>query len=147
MQESTISLGYVTAENEAAGMSVTHPSGPTILTCHMFPPYDMHIFSQSPQDQLSASECSHECSSWLVLLGQKLGHFKVYSILRSKVAIFVFSWKVSYSSPPTSLCCLAPMVGFVSRSEVPTCVSNDSPIATGDVMADGITFLLKVNLS
>ena len=34
---------------------------------------------------------------------------------------------------------------LVSRFAVPTCVSNDSPIATDGVLADGIAFLLEVN--
>ena len=55
MQESTISLGNVKAENEAAGMSVTHPSGPAILTRHMFPPYDMPIFSH--KDHEGQNDC------------------------------------------------------------------------------------------
>ena len=33
----------------------------------------------------------------------------------------------------------------MSRSAVPTCVSNNSPIATDGVIADGIVFLLEVN--
>ena len=41
---------------------------PAILTCHMIPPYDMPIFTKSPQDQPSASKWSQECSSRLVLL-------------------------------------------------------------------------------
>ena len=52
---------------------------------------------------------------------------------------------MSCSIPPTGLCCLAPKVGFVSRSVVPTCVSNDSPIAKDGVLADGIALLLEVN--
>ena len=49
---------------------------------------------------------------------------------------------MSCSNPPTSLRCLAPKVGSVSRSTVPTCVSND---ATDGVIADGIAFLLEVS--
>ena len=52
---------------------------------------------------------------------------------------------MSCSIPPTSLRCLAPKVGSVSRSAVHTCVSNNSPIATDGVIADGIVFLLEVN--
>ena len=52
---------------------------------------------------------------------------------------------MSCSIPPTSLCCLAPKVSVVSRSAVPTCVSNNSPIATDGVISDGIVFLLEVN--
>ena len=76
---------------------------PAILIRHMFPPYDMLIFSQSPQDQASASECSQECSSWLVLLGQELSHFKVYSIIRSKFAIILVVGVMQYSSNKSSL--------------------------------------------
>ena len=45
---------------------VTHQGGDG-TSRHTYPPYNMPIFTQFPQDQSSASKWSQECSSRLVL--------------------------------------------------------------------------------